>query len=609
MDDPTAPNQPTQPPRTTGEVQALQGESLRPYLEKIGARSIVEVRMLEALIRANRLEIEDAAGFLADAHQHNRDVMDHALVTNMATEEQAMNILAMIYGLQVVNLGAPDTDVEEEIAALISPDQARDWRVLPFGRADNGDLLVAISSPAATRYSEDLKKVLRQRFTFVFATPSELESYIDTIYGRQELAAVTVSQEVTEENYDAQGAARADSETVKIFQDLMLRAVRWNSSDIHIRPQAGSHEILMRIDGELRPISKLNPRRADQLVNLIKLTAKMESARDRRPHDGRFSFNVEGRQIDVRVATAPTAHGFDTAVLRLLDTRKLGISLTDLGMSQANLERFRRAIDLPWGLGLLCGPTGSGKTTTLQAAIKQVQRPGINIITIEDPVETKLPGVVPIEIPRLGDENAQFTFADALRAALRLDPDVIMVGEIRDDITAKTVAHAAQTGHFVYSTLHTNTAVGALPRLRELDIDPGPLAEVVEVVVNQRLVRKVCESCGVTTEPTVELLRQYEAPEEAIRQFEAGDRDWVLRQPRPGGCTACGKTGYLGRTGIHEVLLMSPDLRRAISKGSTDITALTEIAVRDGMVPLKMDAYLKVREGITSLEEMRRLAK
>jgi len=378
---------------------------------------------------------------------------------------------------------------------------------------------------------------------------------------------------------------------VKLVNLLLLEALDARASDVHLEGYPGGLRVRYRIDGVLQDAVAPPKRLAAAVVSRLKIMAELDIAERRVPQDGRIRLRMHDRQVDVRVSTLPTLHG-ESVVLRLLDKEAGRIDLLELGMAPDTLERFAAAVSKPHGIVLSTGPTGSGKTTTLYAAVDRIRTGKEKIITVEDPVEYELPGVPQVPV----NEKVGLTFANALRALLRQDPDIMLVGEIRDEETADIATHAALTGHLVLSTLHTNDAATALTRLVDLGIEPYLVASTVEAVLAQRLVRRICSACREPAKVTADQRRALGVTASELRKV------WVGK-----GCPECRGSGYRGRTGLFELLVMDETLRAAVQ---TDASAsrLERMGLDAGMRLLKDDGIRVIRDGLTTVEEVLRVA-
>ena len=404
--------------------------------------------------------------------------------------------------------------------------------------------------------------------------------------------------EVVEEEDDLeQEDGVSDAPIVRLVNSLIFQAAEDGASDVHIEPQEDCLLVRFRIDGVLHEAQRIPKRLSNAVTTRLKVLAKMDIAERRRPQDGRISLNAvaAGRMLDVRIATLPTVEG-ESVVMRLLDKSKKAPTLEELGLSLAMRDELSAIVRRPTGALLVTGPTGSGKSTTLYAALSEINRPEINIITVEDPVEYRLAGVNQVQI----NPKAGLTFGGALRSILRSDPDVVMVGEIRDGETAKISIEAALTGHFVLSTLHTNDAPSAITRLNEMGVEPFLVGAAVSAVLAQRLARRLCGHCCEMYTPTVDdLMLARVSPEDAAR------RDGMVFY-RKRGCPRCNQSGYRGRVGVYQLLTMSEELETlAVTRASRD--EIERAAFRSGMRGLWDDGVEKVASGLTSLEELARV--
>jgi type IV pilus assembly protein PilB len=377
---------------------------------------------------------------------------------------------------------------------------------------------------------------------------------------------------------------------VKLVTSLIESGVRMKASDIHIEPEATRMRVRMRVDGILHETFTSSNKPHNALVSRIKIMSNLNIAEKRIPQDGRILTQVDGREIDLRVATMPSTQG-EKVVIRILDRESLVDGVQNLGLGESNTKVFNTIVKKPHGMVFVTGPTGSGKTTTLYTVLSSLNNIQRNIVTIEDPVEYDIPGITQTQI----NPKAGLTFATGLRAFMRGDPDVIMVGEVRDEETADVAVNAALTGHLVLSTLHTNDSVGAIARLHEMGVKPYIIASSLSGVVAQRLVRKICPHCKTSFKADNEMKRILEV---------SSDRDITLYKGT--GCDICNKTGYKGRIGVFEVLEVDKEIRELIiDNASTD--RLHEVAVKNGMLTLEQDAMLKVLSGITTLDELLRI--
>lgn len=479
------------------------------------------------------------------------------------------------------------------------------FALIPFHYDDKTKVLsVAMANPVDL----DAIAFVRQK-TGLFiktyaASPSAVKLAIDQQY-RQELAgevgeAIKESEEFTQtKTVDSTEIAKiiTDAPIAKIVSTILEYAVNSRASDVHIEPQADRMRVRYRIDGILYDKLSLPHKVADSLVSRIKILAELKIDEHRMPQDGRFNFKVGQQEVDLRVSTIPTVKG-EKVVMRLL--RKSGgiPTLQDLGLNGSALKALENAILRPHGVILVCGPTGSGKTTTLYALLSRLNTTRINIVSLEDPVEYEIPGVNQVQInPAVG-----LTFASGLRSFLRQDPNVILVGEIRDKETTELVIQAALTGHLVFSTLHTSNSAGALPRLLDLGAEGFLLSSTVNAIVGQRIVRRICPHCKTAYVPPPQLITDVK---HILGNLFTAQGE--VKMYRGKGCTECGNLGYLGRVGIYEVLAVSEKTSRLILEHA-DSPTIEKQAMSEGMITMKQDGYLKVLQGLTTIEEVLRVA-
>ena len=504
-------------------------------------------------------------------------------IVNSAQLAQA---LAERNGLEYVDLNV--FVVDKGAASLLEGEKARRYRTVPIAFMAERTLLVATADPANLLALDDITMATGYEVRRAVASPEDIDALIE------QLGTLAGSvHEVEEDEEEAQVIELRESAdeapVVKLVHAVMADAVRRGASDIHFEPRGNDMRVRLRVDGVVFDSTTVPRHLVAGLVSRIKIMAELDIAEKRLPQDGRIGLSVDGNYVDVRVATLPVVRG-EAVVMRILDSRKLVMTMESLGMEGDARRRFEEAISATYGAILATGPTGSGKTTTLYAALAELNSPDRTIITVEDPVEYELEGVKQVQVnPRTG-----LTFASGLRAMVRADPDVIMVGEVRDTETAQIATESALTGHLVLTTLHANDAPLAASRLIDMGIEPFLVTSSVGCIVAQRLVRRLCE-CKQPVKLTRALL--VENGFEAARGMSAFE---------PGGCVRCGQSGYKGRTGLYEVMPMTDPLRKLILAGAgTD--AVRARAREDGMRTLHEDGLEKVRQGITSVPEVLRV--
>ena len=512
-----------------------------------------------------------------------------------APDEVVASFLADQLGVPYVKLS--DFMVDNEVLALVPEELCRRHKVFPIFKIGE-TLTIATAEPANVVALDQVKRSSGYEVDSVISTEGEILQAIDQYYGTRGSIAELVK------GIDMRGMGLEDERTVtaerlihvaevapvvKLVNLLIASAVRDKASDIHIEPEEDAVRVRLRIDGILHYMTSLPKHLQSAVVSRIKILSELDIADSRTPKDGRFRFAVEGKEVDLRVSTFPTIYG-ENVVLRILDKSGGLMKLSELGFAEEMRQTYERLITKPYGLLLVTGPTGSGKTTTLYATLNAINTPDKHIVTIEDPVEYRLPLICQAQV----NPKAGVTFASGLRSLLRQDPDIMMVGEIRDVETAQTAIHAALTGHLVLSTLHTNDAVGAITRLIDMGIEPFLITSSLAGVLAQRLVRTICERCK---EP-------YQPGEKVARLLGLEGKDPTFFRGR--GCSFCKETGYRGRIGIFELLVMNEAIRELVlAKASAG--ELKRMAVRfGGMRDLKEDGLSKALKGLTSLEEVLR---
>jgi type IV pilus assembly protein PilB len=485
-----------------------------------------------------------------------------------------------------------EADPEEAATTLVDAVDAHRYDVLPLSLRD-GVLRVVIADP----FDADVVSLLRSlpvaEVHVELAAPTQLRSRVNHMY-----RALTVERDIeafraSELRYEPSislidAAGEADAPVIQVVNKIVTQALRDRASDVHIEPAENGVRVRFRIDGALKEILEIPAQMAPALASRLKIMAGMNIVERRRPQDGQFEMNIDGRALDVRVSTTSTIWGEKT-VLRLLDRTRSLYRLGDLGMPPDSGELYSRIINAPFGMVIVGGPTGSGKTTTLYATLSEINRPDINVMTIEDPVEYVFPSVNQIQI----SEQAGLSFATGLKSILRQDPDVILVGEVRDVETARIAVQSALTGHRVFSSVHAIDAVSALFRLLDMGIESFLVTSAIIGVVAQRLVRRICNSCAVSYEPTLQELTVF-------RKLGGNEKDVWLRGA---GCRFCSQTGYFERVGVYEVMAITDELRQCVVDGLPP-RAARELAVEQGMRSLQSEAVRMVEADVTTMEEV-----
>src|SRR4051794_15084793 len=555
----------------------------------------------EILIRKQVLspdQLEEARGM---QQQTGAKLQDTLVKLGYATTEQVMSAVAEHHGLQFVDL--TEVTIPPAVIELVPESVARENVILPMSQ-DNGALKIIMSDPSDFDTLQKLQFILNKDIQPVLAAREQIVEAINRHYGQGETESVdsmlseftdtAIDFTETESSSGSGSFEESDAPVVKLVNLIIQEAVSLRASDIHIEPFVDRVRVRYRIDGVLVERDSPPRRLLAPMLSRIKIMASIDIAEKRRPQDGRIKMNLHGKHYDLRLSMLPTVHG-QSAVMRILDRASIQVSIKDLGFAEDDYKRFQGIIKRPNGILLVTGPTGSGKTTTLYAALNELNRPDVKIITAEDPVEYYLPGVNQCEVrAKIG-----MTFARIIRAMLRQNPNILLVGEIRDEETANTAIQASLTGHLVFSTLHTNDAPSAVTRLVDIGVQPFLVSSSVMAVMAQRLVRKVCPKCKVRVEPPSHILTGL-----GLRPEIAKKANFM----RGKGCANCNKTGYRGRMGIYELMLMTSAIREMTFKGESTL-AIRRVARKQGMRTLFEDGMIKAIKGLTTLEEVLRITK
>jgi type IV pilus assembly protein PilB len=549
---------------------------------KQGRKRLGDLLIEEGLITPEQLQT------VLEEKSPNQKIGDALLQRGYITDQQLAEVLEVQLGIPHVNLFHYPFDTN--LFSLISKETAKRNLIIPLKREGN-KLYVAMVDPMDFIVIDDLRLSTGFQIETVIATKDGILRSINKYYN--------VDQDFEELFDDIGGNERGrdedvtdlDSPIVRLVNQLLTNAVIQKASDIHIDPQETKVVVRYRVDGVLR-VERILPRHMQNVLTArVKIMSNLDITEHRIPQDGRIKINLEFHPIDLRVSTLPTVYG-EKIVMRILD---MGAALNDLskiGFNALNLKRFSELIEQPTGIVLITGPTGSGKSSTLYAALNKLNSEQVNIITIEDPVEYQLEGINQIQV----NTNVGMTFAAGLRSILRQDPNIIMVGEIRDKETAEIAVRASLTGHLVLSTIHTNDSLGTVTRLIDMGVEPFLIASSLSGIVAQRLVRKVCRDCG-------------ELQEASKREVEIFARRGIKidKVNRGKGCPSCNMTGYKGRIALHEVLVINDDMRRAVMNDDS-IQNLKELAIKNKTIFLIDDGLLKVKQGLTTTEEILRVA-
>jgi type IV pilus assembly protein PilB len=554
--------------------------------------------LTDVLVDLGFVERERVARAIEEARGAGRPPERVLLEGKAITPEQLSRALAERYGLDHIDLG--EFNIDMGAANLLGATSAKRYQAVPVAYIDQHTVLVAMADPANILAVDDIALLTRLDIRPAVASEEDITSLI-TRLNRFEDAV----QEAVEEGEEQAGVAEIvdlresaeDAPVIKLVHSIIAQAADQGASDVHFEPVADRSgnvgrelRVRMRVDGVLVESMTVPQRLVSGVVSRIKIMADLDISIRRVPQDGRVGLTIEGRQIDVRVVSLPSVHG-ETVVLRILDKANIPLDLQKLGMQEQELTRFRSAFTRAHGAVLATGPTGSGKSTSLYGALRELHSPEKNIITIEDPVEYQIDGITQLQV----NVKSGLTFASGLRSMMRADPDILMVGEIRDRETAQVAIEGALTGHMVLSTLHTNDAPTAITRLIEMGIEPFLIASALDCVVAQRLARVLCPHCKRRTMIPAEVVRDhgYSA------QFD-------IEAYEPVGCVRCARMGYRGRIGLFEVMLMSDEIRRlALARAPAD--QISAVAVREGMRRLRDDGLDKIKAGLTSMAEVARI--
>ena len=564
-----------------------------------GTARAVRRRLGEVLVEQGAIDedqLQTALDAQRDAARDRRRVRLGTLVVELgfATERQVASALAAALSLELVDLGS--LPMQTDIARMLPRAVAERNLVVPISRDDDGKVVLACADPTNVVALDDVKIYAGiADFRVVVASATQVKDIIGRIWALSEdsadVAMMLEDLDTADDEFDA-GNASADAPTVRLVNSILADAVRSRASDIHIEPQATAVRVRYRVDGLLRDVMTAPRAAAAGIVSRIKVMSNLDIAERRVPQDGRTRLQVENAVLDARVSTLPNIHG-EKVVIRLLARADSVTPLTKIGMDEKQLEQLLGSLVAPQGLILITGPTGSGKTNTLYSAIQQIKTPERNIVTLEDPVEIQVAGITQVQV----HERAGLSFERGLRSVLRQDPDVVLVGEVRDPETAKLALEASLTGHLVLTTLHTNSAPAALTRLIDMGVEPFLVASSLSLVVAQRLVRRVCDSCAAPYVPASRILTLLGIDAEELERAT----------PRRGaGCNDCGGTGYRGRIGVFEVLPVTAAMR-GVLMNSPNEGAVAAAALADGMQTLRAAAILKAHAGLTSYEEILRV--
>ncbi len=562
-------------------------------------------RLGELLVEANAITPQDLADAVAEQRKSGELLGATLIRMGVLSESALMKVLQSQLGMPLLDLDQESAD--EQALALIKEEIARKYTALPIRMDGRTSVVVAMADPLNVAALEDLRFHSGMFIKPVLALPSAIAEAIDRYYHIDRSMNEVISHIVSAEDDLDISAIHEDEHTqaidelikeaegrpiVRLTNWLFHRAVEERASDLHLEPMDKYLTVRFRIDGLLHEVQKLPKWTQGAIVSRIKVLSNLDIAEKRQPQDGRLMMDIRGRRVDMRVSTLPTTHG-EKVVIRVVDQVRAAVALDELGLLPDDVSHIRRYLERPQGIILVTGPTGSGKSTLLYACLRHIQHETKNIVTVEDPVEHQMAGINQVQV----DEKAKKTFPGALRAILRQDPDVIMIGEIRDKETAQIAFRASVTGHLVLSTVHTNDAAGAVTRLIDLGLEPFMVATSLVAAVSMRLVRTLCPKCR----------ENYEVNASNLNRLGARDiGDGAVQLWRGRGCPHCRETGYLGRTGIFEVLEVNDTIRNLIHQGAPD-TLIRHAAIEAGMRSIGEDGLKKVLAGTTTLDEVSRV--
>lgn len=563
--------------------------------------SQIPLTIEDLLLQQNIITAAQASQVKLENINSGKPIDQILLERNIVPEAAVIQAKAQLLGLPFISVtGRP---ISPEVLNLVPESAARRYNLIPFDK-DISSVSVAMADPLDLQVIQFLERRTGLQVKRYIATPTDISKTIDSQYSQNLTNVVTTAlKEVsrglpnaTQNNESEQSQIiEKDASVASIVTQLIEYAIQANASDIHIEPEEKQTRVRYRLDGILHEKIILPKALHDAVLSRVKILSGLKIDERRLPQDGRFTFNLGGKEVDLRVSTLPTVYG-EKAVLRLLAKSTQAPTLPELGLHGVALKVLEAQMTRPHGIIIICGPTGSGKTTTLYSILSRLSTSKVNILTIEDPVEYQIPGANQVQAnPAIG-----LTFASALRSFLRQDPNIMLVGEIRDTETAELAIQAALTGHQVFSTLHTNSAAGALPRLLDMGTEPFLVASSVNVVVGQRILRKICPHCIVSYTPPPEITQNIQQ----VLGKMMPNKPVVLYKGN--GCTSCGHTGYQGRTGIYEVLPVTDKITRLILERASS-GDIEQQAVSEGMITLKQDGYFKALEGVTTMEEVLRV--
>lgn len=565
-------------------------------------------RLGDLLVKAGRINTDQLRAALAKQREEGGRLGSNLVKMGLITEKELVEFLSKQFRVSAINLN--QVEIDTSVVKIIPADVARKYTIMPVSKT-GAKVTIAMLDPSNVFAMDDIKFMTGYNVEPVIASESAIRSAIEKYYGAThalELKKVmeeldddplggddleVLDDEPDEFDLDTLEEESDEAPVVRLVNIILTDAIKRGASDIHVEPYEKKYRVRYRIDGQLYEVMHPPLRLREAITSRVKIMAKLDIAEKRLPQDGRIKIKTKidnkEKELDYRVSILPTLFG-EKIVLRLLDADKLMLDMTKLGFEPASLRKFEFAISQPYGMVLVTGPTGSGKTNTLYSALSNVNKPDTNIMTAEDPVEFNLAGINQVQMK----ESIGLNFAAALRSFLRQDPNIVLVGEIRDFETAEVAIKAALTGHLVLSTLHTNDAPSTINRLMNMGIEPFLVATSVQLVVAQRLVRRICTYCKEPFEVS---------PQDLINIGFSEREARTLKLFRGRGCDTCGNTGYKGRVGLYEVMKIDDDLRDLVLSGATSVE-LREKAIENGMITLRGSGLQKIRDGLTSPEEV-----
>lgn len=559
-------------------------------------KKIEKKKLGDLLVQADMITMDQLKEALKEQVKTGKKLGEILIEKEWVTEQNIVEVLEFQLGIPHVDLSK--YVIDPKASAMINENLAKRHMLIPI-KIENEQLIVAMSDPLNVFALDDVRITAKMEVMPVIASLADVKSAIDRMYGATKVASIAAEfQKQMHEKIKKQATYDDDSQSeedvlnspaVKLVNNIIEQAIRRNASDIHIEPFENYVRVRLRIDGQLQELLRTDLTTLNAMVTRIKILGKMNIAEKRIPQDGRIGVTFENNQLDLRVNVLPTIYG-EKVVIRLIYRTGMQLRKEQLGFSSDDLEKFTGLLKNPHGIILVTGPTGSGKSTTLATALRELNQPNINIITVEDPVENMIDGVNQVHV----NVKAGLTFASALRAILRQDPDIVMIGEMRDNETCSIAVRAAITGHLVLSTLHTNDAASSVTRLIDMGVEPFMVATAVQGIIAQRLVRKICPNCKMPvslSEEEAEILNLH--------------KETVVFKGK--GCQNCSNTGYKGRMAIHEILVLNAKLRDLVAKGA-NADELKEAAIKFGMNTLYNNAKNSVLEGKTTVEELLRVA-